>query len=95
MATLLPQNCATVPVRSGSLAANARGESRSMHELTFDYRDGFLIARCACGGWERQAPVGSGELGPTVVALDWLERAYRRHASPKAPPPAGEGTSPA
>jgi hypothetical protein len=59
-----------------------------MHELTFDFRGGLVSARCACGGWEGQAPAGSGGIASTAVAVDRLERGHRRHLLAQAPAPA-------
>ena len=58
-----------------------------MHELTFDFRGGVLLARCACGGWERQAPLGSEGVGATVAAVERLERDHGHHALCQAPAP--------
>ena len=58
-----------------------------MHELTFDFRGGLVSARCACGGWQGQAPAGPGGIASTAVAVDRLERRHRRHLLAQAPAP--------
>jgi hypothetical protein len=53
-----------------------------------------VSARCACGGWQGQAPAGSGGIAWTAVAVDRLERGHRRHLLAQAPAPAGGPPTP-
>ena len=51
------------------------------HTLLLDYRDGFFIATCSCGGWSMNAATYGPER-PTLVYAR-IEKEHRRHAHPE------------
>jgi hypothetical protein len=50
-----------------------------MHELTFDYQSSTVLARCGCGGWEREARLWGAE--SSFALVERLEEEHTRHVA--------------
>jgi hypothetical protein len=47
--------------------------------LVLDCRDGVLVARCGCGGWEAEQPAVGGRLVPAFIVVE-EEHRWHCHA---------------